>query len=321
MTAKQSFDNDITTLLNNDFMASFRADLLNQYDQFGDTEKGSDEINFLAKHFFRNIRESSYYVENIKPFINQLASFKQHQQIKIIDKTDTKLALHIMPRRAEIPMHAHLGKFNLIMVEQGSLKIKQKSLVKNSIKSGTHNVLQLLSKDSICVGLPILNNMHEIKSLTDKTVFFSLRIDSQQKKKQIGYSIKGLLKHVLASTVCLAMMPFILQQNTANACDSDDLIYEENQRTADNSALTAALNRKSTNYEKQVDAANWYKKSALRGDAESQYWLGVMNLDGSGITEDDDEALKWISRSADQGYKPAEKLLTHILTTDYVLDC
>jgi TPR repeat protein len=46
-----------------------------------------------------------------------------------------------------------------------------------------------------------------------------------------------------------------------------------------------------------------------------------MNLEGSGITEDDYEALKWISLSANQGYPPAVKLLSHLLNTDFDMDC
>ena len=60
---------------------------------------------------------------------------------------------------------------------------------------------------------------------------------------------------------------------------------------------------------------------ARKGNAEAQYWLGVMALDGSGITEDYDEALHWIAISANQEYPPAQKLLRYLLATDDTSDC
>lgn len=46
-----------------------------------------------------------------------------------------------------------------------------------------------------------------------------------------------------------------------------------------------------------------------------------MYLDGSGITEDSDEALRWVAMSSDQNYPPAEKLLNHLLTREEIPDC
>jgi TPR repeat protein len=73
--------------------------------------------------------------------------------------------------------------------------------------------------------------------------------------------------------------------------------------------------------EHQYDAAILYLRAANKNDPEAQYWLGYMNLKGMGITEDDDEALKWIWASARQGYSPASILLNHILYAEVEADC
>ena len=69
------------------------------------------------------------------------------------------------------------------------------------------------------------------------------------------------------------------------------------------------------------EAAQLYKNAALQGNAEAQYWLGVMCFDGLGITDDRDDAMHWLALSADQNYPPAKKLLHHILNTDDTSDC
>ncbi len=74
-------------------------------------------------------------------------------------------------------------------------------------------------------------------------------------------------------------------------------------------------------YQDLYQASQLYKQEAIKGNAEAQYWLGVMYVDGSGITEDSDEALRWVAMSAEQNFPLAQKLLHHFLTTDEVLDC
>jgi TPR repeat protein len=68
-------------------------------------------------------------------------------------------------------------------------------------------------------------------------------------------------------------------------------------------------------------AAQLYTEASKQGDAEAQYWLGVMFFDGLGITDDRDDAMHWIALLFDQGYAPAQKLLHHLLNTEEVLDC
>ena len=41
------------------------------------------------------------------------------------------------------------------------------------------------------------------------------------------------------------------------------------------------------------------------GDAQSQYQIGMMHLNGEGIEADDATALKWFTMSADQAYMPS----------------
>ena len=51
---------------------------------------------------------------------------------------------------------------------------------------------------------------------------------------------------------------------------------------------------------------------AERGDAKAQYNLGVMYANGNGVTEDDEEAVKWYRKAAEQGVEEAQRALNEL---------
>jgi SEL1 protein len=53
-------------------------------------------------------------------------------------------------------------------------------------------------------------------------------------------------------------------------------------------------------------ARTWLKRGVSNGDALSQYYLGLMHLDGLGVTKDPKRAAEMFTVSADQGYSPAQ---------------
>lgn len=64
---------------------------------------------------------------------------------------------------------------------------------------------------------------------------------------------------------------------------------------------------------------------ARQGDSEAQYILGTLFLDGKGVTQNYDEAGKWLQESADQGYALSQNTLANMyffgsgVPTDYKL--
>ncbi|CAD5372294.1 putative Beta-lactamase [Rubrivivax sp. A210] len=54
-------------------------------------------------------------------------------------------------------------------------------------------------------------------------------------------------------------------------------------------------------------AAQWYFEAASQGHAEAQYSLGILFLTGSGVTQSDTEARKWIDRAAAAGHADAKR--------------
>jgi len=59
----------------------------------------------------------------------------------------------------------------------------------------------------------------------------------------------------------------------------------------------------STDY---YESAKWFRKSAEQGNAEAQYVIGLMYHIGEGVSENSNEAIKWYQKSAEQGHSKAQ---------------
>ena len=56
------------------------------------------------------------------------------------------------------------------------------------------------------------------------------------------------------------------------------------------------------------DDLDTVRQAAEQGDADAQFYLGVMYASGQGVPEDDAEAVKWYRRAAEQGEKAEAQL-------------
>lgn len=60
------------------------------------------------------------------------------------------------------------------------------------------------------------------------------------------------------------------------------------------------------------EAAKWYEKAVLKGNALAQYNLGCMYYDGEGVPKNMITAKELLTKSANQGFEPAQKKLTEL---------
>ena len=58
-----------------------------------------------------------------------------------------------------------------------------------------------------------------------------------------------------------------------------------------------------------------YRKAAEQGDAAAQNNLGFMYINGEGVPQDYQEALKWYSLAAEQGHADANTISVSCTTT------
>ncbi len=56
----------------------------------------------------------------------------------------------------------------------------------------------------------------------------------------------------------------------------------------------------------EQQALLWYRKAAQQGDADAQANLGVMCTNGVGVPKDDQQAVLWYRKSAEQGQANAQ---------------
>jgi uncharacterized protein len=61
--------------------------------------------------------------------------------------------------------------------------------------------------------------------------------------------------------------------------------------------------------EDRAEAAKWYRKAADQGLPQAEFNLGLMYAKGQAVAKDNTEALKWLRKSGEQGYAEAQSLL------------
>lgn len=309
--------------------ATLRKKIISTYLKLGETNESIEAINILAMEYFRELKKTRYFEEIKKSTVGRMLASRSYQRQKIIDNGLLGISIHVMQKGDVIPMHAHPGKFNLTVVDQGEFKIKYLSLGNPHALAASEQQLKLHS-NQVSSGLPEKNNLHEIQATSETAVFFSVRVELRPRKSVLEkfiYQQNFLRPGLLMGLV----LPFLTVINLAHAKDfgayglnqsgDGNIIGQINVDTTAQYRQRAEKLRLTNDYASQVEAVKYYEKAAYGGDAESQYWLGVMYLDGSGITEDDDLALEWISNAANQNYPPAEKLLSHLLATEFDMEC
>lgn len=304
--------------------ARLRKKIIKTYLRLGETNETIEAINILIGEYFCKYKKSRYFEETKKHCVEQMLAKRCYQHRKLMDGDLVSISIHAMQKGDVIPMHAHPGMFNVTVVDQGVFKINYASI--GNLHSVAANDGQLtLYSNQVSSGLPVKNNMHEIQAATDNAVFYSVRI-----KLPPGKLVREtyLFQNSLLITFILPVFTFFnmvhaidFTANGANQHNVGNKSGQINLNTTVQYRQRAEKLRLTNDYVSQVEAIKIYEKAAYDGDAESQYWLGVMYLDGSGITEDDDVALEWISKAAKQNYSPAEKLLEHLLATDFDMDC
>ena len=68
-------------------------------------------------------------------------------------------------------------------------------------------------------------------------------------------------------------------------------------------------------------AAKWYRKSALNGNPEAQFHLGLLYIDGELPDGDDDLGLFWLEQAAEQGHQQAKIVYKSMSSDEFILGC
>lgn len=304
-------------------LRELQSRVLTTYGELGESMQTIEELDVITKKYYQQLSATKFYNDDFKRLIADAAECQQYHAYALYHKEALEVSVHILPRGMSISCcDQPCDSFCMTIVEYGTLRKKYSKTNQSIFTSVDLNPIKLLSRGDTCVELPDSATSHELKAMSDVVVFLRIRI-KYPKASRPGLISRLFTNRFVTSALCL-VLPIISGSPSAQATDISIRTASGSTKVAFRGSLSkrqAAMYRQSDDYANQVGAAEWYKKSAQAGDAESQYWLGVMYLDGSGITEDDDEALYWIGQSAAQNYPPAEKLLDHLLATNFDMDC
>jgi len=107
--------------------------------------------------------------------------------------------------------------------------------------------------------------------------------------------------------------------------DSKNLIVTErsllNQaRNGDNNAQLALAKMYEGNKD-DARTAKWYIRSANNGNAEAQFQLGLLYIDGELVEEDPETGLDWLKSAAAQGHFHAKVTHESLKNEDFFIGC
>jgi hypothetical protein len=288
--------------------------ILHCYKKMGETEKAINQIEQHIQCLLRSDNSTDSFISRSRHLADvQITETPQgHQSYRLVETGNFKVALHTVPGNFEIPSHIHARTINIVYVLRGNLKIQQQSFPDFRQKSLFHK-----GPGEACAGLCQLRNIHRLQSGDFPCMFFSIRVKVPVNNK--AHFRLNLTSSLLAGLMLINPFAYADQRITTISIVSSTL----SKNNSDNSNLELAHKlRKGIGMTRNLyRAARLYMKEAGRGNAEAQYWLGMMYLTGAGITDDKHEALRWIAAASDQDYPPARKMLNYMLETDEVLDC
>lgn len=122
---------------------------------------------------------------------------------------------------------------------------------------------------------------------------------------------------MIASVDALADMPDELISKAEKAFKESDIVNAMSYyRKAAEAGYIPAQNRLAyllDKSEENEEAVQWYQKAAAQGDAEGEYGLARMYVEGEGIEQNKEEALRLFRSSANKNYTPA----IHVMATAY----
>ena len=326
----------ITTLRNHKFnnqltrtFKSLSKRMLKLYKKHGETRYCIDKIQQEVLKICQTRLNTEQLIKNISPLDTYVQEYNSYYVIRIIHTKSLKIALHIAPSGRKLPVHSHPDSVNALLVKTGGVEVQQTS------QPGFNNLTKQVSltSDTCSAGLQRFFNLHSLQTTQPLNVFFSIRC-KVSKSLMASFQLSFHNKLKLACAFGLLMAPIVSggfsdfrshQANTqlASIKNSETSVLPDSKRGDQGETIKQAnrLRSGSNDDEQHVQAFELYRMAAERHSAEAQYWLSIMYLKGMGVTDDDDEALHWVSASADQNYEPAQELLHHLLVSDVALDC
>jgi len=315
---------------------------------------GQPSQSWLLDHFhhlYHNISLSSHFKQKLRTNPDTLNVSKGYNWLPVYDNAKCRAGLLYIPPNSRMPMHDHKESIGIAHVLKGTPVILQAHLSENKNNAPgifKHNQIiehKLKPGDSSFI-FPQKNNIHGFYSNTSPCLLFNIiffkkkyqhnfyqPIDVVQKKSKNSNNFTLLKKYLSYSF----MINLSLTNMAMGTCD-EELLNSQSQIKISSNQLNSLIKcSKSGNVSAQFklamlytekskiqnwnDAYYWNLQAAKNGHAEAQYHVGVMLLDGIGVTQDSFEAIEWLFKSSQAGHIKATEIFTYIMANPEPLEC
>ena len=100
---------ELKSLTTSNFSDNVRNGSLNIYNKKGESNESLHGINLLAKEYYRQLQNTPFYWNDLKPLIADGAECEHYHTYNLCDDGKVKFSVHVLPKGTEIPMHSHPG--------------------------------------------------------------------------------------------------------------------------------------------------------------------------------------------------------------------
>lgn len=303
------------------------------------------------RHLYYNINKNTLF--NQKSCLNSdtINRSKGYSWLTIYDDEQCRAGLLYIPPNSRVPMHDHRESIGIAHVLKGNSIISQANLSKNkSVRLGMFKPNQIIEHelkpgDSNFV-FPQKNNIHGFYTNHSSCLLFNI-VFFKKKHQHNFYQPIRIVQEKSKNSDRLALMKkclsysFIINLTLTNLaigiCDKkllnnkSEIGISTNQlsslRNCAESGNVLAQFKLATLYttESKIkdpnDAYYWNLQAAKNGHVEAQYNVGIMLLDGIGVTQDSFEAIDWLFKSSKAGHIKAKEVFTYVMENPEPLEC
>ena len=310
---------------------------------------------WLSSHIdrlYRDLGASPEFRNKVRQTEDLATASKPYHWMPLLEQSDCRCGLLYLPPGGRIAMHDHPHGIGVSIVLEGTPLISQSDGVsacgdlftpvagekishrrlqpqqKSFIFPHKNNIHGFSSTESSCLLLNTLfhkHAMHHHGFIPGRVINRSL--SGRHLSSMLQKSLPGIfLSLSLSASVCANDTTF-LKGDAAVASTLVSLPLDTLERyaldgNADAQALLAGRYFSGDGAKKDLYRAGiWYRRAAEGGCAEAQYQIGVMLLDGEGVTEDSNEGLEWIFRASQADHVKATEVFNYLMANPVALDC
>ncbi len=311
-------------------------------------------ISSHIERLYRELAASPGFCHKVRQTENLAAAGKPYHWMPLVEHNNYRSGLLYLPPGGRIAMHDHPDSIGVSIVLEGTPLISQSNAVSTRGRSFTslaaekvsYKKLQPQQKSFI---FPHKNNIHgfssaESSSLLLNTLFHKQamqhhgfipgeRVNRSLSGRHLSSALQKSLPGILLS-ISLSLPASVYADDTtflngdaAVAPAFVRLPFDTLERYAldgnvESQALLALRYSSGDRVKKDLYRAGiWYRRAARGGCAEAQYQIGMMLLDGEGVTEDSAEGLEWIFRASQADHVKATEVFNYMMANPAALDC